>query len=291
MRHTQAIPLRRRYLRHMHQWLHQPTRRLRHAQVSDYVVGSERLPVELEGLRIVQLSDIHYSLYQNSLVISRAVEMANALDPDLIALTGDFVTASTQFIDPVSELLSHLRARYGVFAVLGNHDFRAGAEQVTAALQRRNIAVLRNATHLLPMRGATLRLVGIDDSRQNPDLHAALGQSDPELFTLLLAHNPVALEEAAAEGIDFVLSGHTHGGQIRLGFAENFYQRFLPEGFFAKGRTQLYISRGLGKVIVPVRLGCPPEVASFTLVRAASTMTALWEKTPEVSSTAEDARR
>lgn len=233
-------------------------------QISHLEVPLRRLPRGLAGLRIAHISDIHYGLFLSRPALLRVLELTREQRPDLIALTGDFVTQSPVFIEPVSELLAELRAPLGVFAVLGNHDFRAGAEAVTRALRRRGIQVLRNQHRRLRRGGVDFQIAGVDDSRQHPDVAAALGPT-ARRFTLLLAHNPLALAEAAACGVDLVLSGHTHGGQIRLGFAAPLYERYLPAGFLSLEDTQMYISRGLGKVIVPMRVGAPPELAFLTL--------------------------
>jgi predicted MPP superfamily phosphohydrolase len=256
-----------RYLRQVHRLIHPPRRaqRVRDPEVSQYRLELPGLPPGLAGLRIVHLSDIHYSLYLSPAAVVRTVQLANSLRPDLVAITGDFVTTSPQFIEPVSDALARLRSRFGIYAVLGNHDFRAGAETLTLALRQRGIRVLRNSHEWLETNRGRIKIVGIDDSRQKPDLAAALGDASSEDFTLLLAHNPLALEDAAQAGVDLVLSGHTHGGQIKLRFAQPFYERFLPEGFQELGRTRMYISRGIGKVLVPMRIGCPPEIASFRL--------------------------
>ena len=238
----------------------------------------------MEGLRIVHLSDIHYGLYLSDRSLHRILDLTMAQHPDLIAITGDFVTQSHVFIEPVCEMLAALNAPLGVWAVLGNHDFRAGAERLTAGLRRRNIHVLRNQRETLQHAGARFQIAGIDDSRQHPDVAATLGHAQPgpawrrrgraeltrptaesALFTLLLAHNPLELEAAAECGVDLVLSGHTHGGQIKLGFAAPLYQRYLPAGFLSQGETQMYVSRGLGQVIVPMRVNAPPELAVLNL--------------------------
>lgn len=265
--HSNPLPLRRRYLRQVHRLIHPPQRITRDPQVSAYSLQMPRLPRNCSGLRIVQLSDIHYSLYLPSNTAERAVELANRLQPDIIALTGDFVTATRQFIEPVADLLGHLRARLGVFAVLGNHDFRVDAAMISRALARRRIRVLRNSHRRVQIAGERITIAGIDDARQQPDLAAALGARRMHGFTLLLAHSPASLPDAARHGVDLVLSGHTHGGQINLGIpaAAPFYDRHFPVGFLQEGATRMYVSRGLGKVIVPWRVGCPPEIAAFTL--------------------------
>ena len=253
--------------RRLQHWLYPPRRRPRDPHVSVQRLDLKRLPAALSGLRIVQLSDIHYGMYLSHATMTRILELTTALEPDLIALTGDFVTQSPVFIDPVCDLLGRLRAPLGVYAVLGNHDFRAGAERVAAGLRRHGIRVLRNEHCGLSVRGCEIRLAGIDDSRQHPDLASALRPLDPERFTILLAHNPVVLGDAAALGVDFVLCGHTHGGQIKLPFAAHWYRRHAPEGLLELGRTRMYVSRGLGQVILPVRVGSPPELVAFDLFR------------------------
>ncbi|HVA63043.1 MAG TPA: metallophosphoesterase [Terriglobales bacterium] len=255
--------LRHKSWRQVQTLLHARRPQPRDPQISHHQVPLPRLPEELRGLRIAHLSDIHYGLFLSRPSLERVLELTHEQRPDLIAITGDFVTQSPVFIEPVCELLAELKAPLGVYAVLGNHDFRAGAEPLTRALRRRGIKVLRNQHRLLRHGGTAFQIAGIDDSRQHPDLAAALGPTSR--FTLLLAHNPLALQDAAACGVDLVLSGHTHGGQIRLGFAAPLYERFLPAGFLSLEGTQMYVSRGLGKVIVPMRVGAPPELAFLTL--------------------------
>lgn len=223
-----------------------------------------RLPRQLDGFIIAHLSDIHYGLFLSRASLQRVLDLTQAQRPHLIVITGDFVTQSPAFIEPVSELLEKLRAPLGVFAVLGNHDFRAGADSLTRALRRHRVAVLRNQHRLLRFGGAAFKIAGIDDSRQHPDVERAVG-STARHFTLLLAHNPMALSQAAACGADLVLSGHTHGGQIKFNFAAPLYERFLPAGLVSLDGTQMYISRGLGKVILPMRVGAPPELAFLRL--------------------------
>ncbi len=258
-----APRLRHRSWRQVQTLLHRRRLRVRDPQISLLQVPLPHLPEPLGGLKIAHLSDIHYGLFLSRQALLRVIELTQAQRPDLIAITGDFVTQSPVFIEPVSELIGLLRAPLGVFAVLGNHDFRAGAEPLTRALRRRGIQVLRNQHRRLRWRGGSFQIAGVDDSRQNPDVAAALGPSAE--FTLLLAHNPLALADAAACGVDLVLSGHTHGGQIKFGFAEPLYQRYLPAGFLSLEATQMYVSRGLGKVILPMRVGAPPELAFLTL--------------------------
>jgi uncharacterized protein len=233
-----------------------------------------RLQPAHDGLRIVHLTDIHHSLFTPLEDVQRAVYLANQLRADVVALTGDYVTFSPTYIWPAARALGKLRARLGVFAVLGNHDFQVDPGLVTRALHAQHIRVLRNAHHSLRVGSASLWLVGIDDLWWNrDDLPGALHSIPARDPKILLCHNPVGIQRAATHGIDLVLSGHTHGGQVRLPVVGSVYgrsklgQRFV-EGWNRLHNTQIYVSRGIGKVLLPLRLGCPPEIACLRLRRA-----------------------
>jgi len=222
-------------------------------------------------LKIAQLTDLHHSLFTPLEEIQRAVHLANHLRPDVVALTGDYVTLSPTYIWPVARALGKLRARLGVFAVLGNHDFRVDAEEITQALRSQRIRVLRNAHCALRRGSARLWMVGVDDLWwEAADIHAALRSVPARDPKILLCHNPLGIHMAAKHGIDLVLSGHTHGGQVRLPMFGSVYgrsklgERFV-EGWNRLDGTQIYVSRGIGKVLVPVRYGCPPEITLLRL--------------------------
>jgi uncharacterized protein len=241
-----------------------------HIEVTEHRIGLRNLPESFNGLRIVQLTDIHHGLYFPVTALSLAIELTNKLEPDIVALTGDFVTRSRNYIEPVAEMLSALRARDGVFAVLGNHDFRVDADEIAGALDRRGIEVLRNRHVTLRRRGQKFCLAGIDDFLYRPDLSRAMRGVQPGTPTVLLSHNPAIIEDAAELGINLVLSGHTHGGQVRLPLIGCVYGRSDEKMRFKKGRdslggTQIYVSRGLGTVVLPVRYGCPSEIPHFVL--------------------------
>ncbi|MGH9358330.1 MAG: metallophosphoesterase [Terriglobia bacterium] len=242
-------------------------------EITETVIRMRRLSGAHEGLRIVQLTDIHLSLFTHLEEVQRAVDLANRLHPDVIALTGDYVTLSPNYIWPAARALGKLRARLGVFAVLGNHDFRVDAEEITRALRAQRIRVLRNSHHALRSGGATLWLVGVDDVWfSSDDLPAALESIPACEPKILLCHNPAGISSAAKSGIDLMLSGHTHGGQVRLPIFGSLYrpkQGFLA-GWNHLGETQIYVSRGIGKVVLPVRVSCPPEISCLCLRRAAA---------------------
>lgn len=252
------------------------TRRRHQIHVTHRSIELSRLSGDFAGLRLVQLSDIHHGLYTPLEEVERAVEMANGLEPDLVALTGDFVSNSPNYVAPVARALSWLRAPLGVFAVLGNHDYRVGADAVEAALEANGIAVLRNRHVGLRRNGSGLTVAGVDDlGYREHDLRLALLRAEPDWPTVLLCHNPAVLPLAVARGIDLVLSGHTHGGQVDLprlrSLAHARGMRVpmrLRQGWDRVGETQIYISRGIGTVVVPVRWRCPAEISLLRLQAA-----------------------
>lgn len=228
-----------------------------------------RLPQALDGFRIVQLSDIHHSPFTSREQIRRAVETANNLQPDMIALTGDYISKERRYAAPCAELLGKLRARYGVYAVLGNHDHWTDAALITDLFRAEGITVLVNQGMRFEKNGAAFWLAGVDDTMVGlEDLSLALAGASEAEMKLLLAHNPIILRRAARAGVDLVLSGHTHGGQVSLRSersASGRPRRRLLKGLARQGETQIYITRGLGTVVLPVRFGCPPEVSLLEL--------------------------
>jgi predicted MPP superfamily phosphohydrolase len=242
-------------------------------EITETDIWLRRLPAAHNRLRIVQLSDIHHGLFTPIEDVERAVSLANLLRPDLVALTGDYVTLSPTYIWPVARALGKLRARLGVFAVLGNHDFHVDPEEITRALRAQRVRVLRNAHFAVRTRAATLWMLGVDDLWWGSnDLPAALATVPQRGVKVLLCHNPLGVHEAAEHGIDLVLSGHTHGGQVRLPVVGSVYGRSklglrFVEGWNRLNGTQIYVSRGIGKVLLPMRLGCPPEISVLRLRR------------------------
>jgi len=237
--------------------------------IEHHQIRLRRLPPSFDGFRIVQLSDIHHSPFTSRAQIERAVETANSLQPDIVALTGDYISKERQYAAPCAELLAKLRARHGVFAVLGNHDHWTDAALITDLFRAEGMTVLVNQGMRFEMKGAALWLAGVDDTMVGlEDLPLALAGSRENEFKLLLAHNPIILRRAARAGVDLVLSGHTHGGQVSLRSertASGRPRRRLLKGLARQGETQIYVTRGLGTVVLPVRFGCPPEVSLLEL--------------------------
>ena len=224
------------------------------------------LPPALDGLRLGLVTDVHHSQMVPEGDVRHAVDLMNAARPDLIILGGDYVTwGDRAYVDPVAELLAPLRAPYGIFAILGNHD---NDRDMPSALAARQIQVLRDARTRLEIRGEGLELAGIRFwTRKATEIARVIeGARDT---VILLAHDPRRLDEAAALGIPAVLSGHTHGGQVVLPGLGAVTRRNFPviAGNGKRDNTAIFVSRGVGTVYVPIRINCPPEVALVTLRR------------------------
>lgn len=228
-----------------------------------------RLPGNLDGFRVVQLSDLHLGPLTSGDQLRRAIEVANNLNPDIIALTGDYISHERQYAAPCAEIVGRLRARCGVYAVLGNHDHWTDAALITDLFRAEGIKVLINEGMRFEKNGASFWLAGVDDTMVGlEDLPLALAGARHDEMKLLLAHNPIILRRAARAGVDLVLSGHTHGGQVTIRSeksASGRPRRRLLRGLGRQSETQIYVTRGLGTVVLPIRYGCPPEVSLLEL--------------------------
>lgn len=232
-------------------------------------INLRRLPKALDGLRIVHLSDLHYGPLTNTKHLERAIKAANDLRPDLIALTGDYISHHRTYAAPCAELVGRLRARYGVYAILGNHDHWTDAALITDLFRAEGIRVLINEGMRLDLYGESFWLAGVDDKMVGlEDLPLALAGSSDDEMKLVLAHNPIILRRAARARVDLVLSGHTHGGQVTLRSEKSRSgrpRRRMLRGLGRRAETQIYVTRGLGTVVVPIRYGCTPEVSLLEL--------------------------
>lgn len=239
--------------------------------VENIRISLKRLPKNLDNFRVVHLSDIHHSPFTNLEHISRAVSIANDLQPDIFVLTGDYVSHEPEYIAPMAETLGKLEAEFGTFACLGNHDHWTDAEAVTNCLRAENITVLINEGFRFSAKGAAFWLAGVDDYMVGKtDLPSALRGSFPDEMKMLLAHNPVIVRRAARAGVDLMLSGHTHGGQVKIRDEEKriLPRRKLKNGLYRRKDTQIYVTRGIGTVVLPVRYQCPPEISLLELTCA-----------------------
>jgi hypothetical protein len=230
-----------------------------------------RLPGAFEGFRIAQLSDIHISPFMLAKEIRRCVTITNRLQPDLILMTGDFVAWDPEAEGEVVQVLAGLRAPYGVFGCLGNHEVVTQTEEsITRVFASQGIHILRQERAPIRLGGDTLNLIGIDDSQ--PDLRGVERLVMPDTVNILLCHFPGDFDRAVQLGIDLMLAGHTHGGQLSLEFVHRGLSLSRLEtpyvsGWYEKSGSQLYVNRGIGTTAVPIRLGARPEITVFELTR------------------------
>ena len=235
------------------------------------------LPAGLEGLTLLHLSDLHAGVHLGEDKMQEIVAQANALRPDLIVQTGDMIDISPSYIPAYVRAFRDLRAPLGVVTVLGNHDRYTGESEVIRGCRDAGQVFVQNGCHVIERGGATLALLGIDDPHnwtaddpQTGDLDAALTAAPPGAFRVLLAHRPGAWDSAAPRGIPLTLAGHIHGGQLYLPLIGWSPGRLITKyvmGHFQRGASQLYVSRGIGVVGVPIRVFAPPEIELFELRR------------------------
>jgi len=261
------------------------------------------LPPELDGLEIVQISDIHLSGYMTRESVRRAVDMANDVGADLAVVTGDLITGMHDSMAECVEEVRHLRAPLGVYGCNGNHEIYARAEDLAEKLyQQAGMKLLRSENAVIAYKGAQLNLIGVDYQRERMPSGRKMPMLDNleplvrrDIPNLLLSHNPNSFNRAAELGIELTLSGHTHGGQVKVeildvsispaqfitDYIAGLYHRpllmpdvpkrmgetikLMPNA--PKGLAALYVNRGLGTVGAPVRLGAPPEISHFILRR------------------------
>jgi uncharacterized protein len=237
------------------------------------------LPLLLNGLRIAHLSDVHAGIHMSEEKMRAIVALTNALGADLIVQTGDMIDISQSYIPAYVRAFRELHAPLGVVTVLGNHDRYTGEDAVIRGVKDAGQAFVKNGVHVIERGGAALALIGIDDPRnwraddpQDSDLEQALRLTPPapEAFRILLAHRPGAFDGAAPRGVPLTLAGHIHGGQFYLPVVGWSPGRLITKyvmGHFTQGNSQLYVSRGIGVVGVPLRVFVPPEIALFELRR------------------------
>lgn len=248
---------------------------MRPAQVKEVRITLKRLPEAFNGFHIVQITDLHVGPTHDGLWTEHVVEKTNALNPDLIVLTGDFVDGEVARIGKFIAPLGKLRARHGVYFITGNHEYYSGVDEWVEFIKGLGIHALMNASVPLTVDGRTIYLAGTEDyeSKKFPghgeDLDKALAACGKDEPVILLAHQPVTVIEAAKKGVDLQLSGHTHGGQIRpFDYAVRLRQPYIA-GLYQHpdSNTQIYVSSGTGYWGPPMRLGTASEITSIKLVR------------------------
>ena len=265
------------------------------AMVYGYIFGQDRLTIErlevqvpglpdaFDGMRLVQLSDIHLGPFMTPERLSAYIDEVNRLEPDLVCITGD-IAADLEGLRAGLGELSRLRARYGVFAILGNHDAYCGADRVAGLIEEATeFRLLRDEVAVIESDGQCLHLLGIED-RGGPEHFRGLKQDErldrlrrqvPEgIPFVLLIHRPDLFEQAAGLGASLVLAGHTHGGQLAFPWPRRrplSIARFItpwPRGTYSKGPSVLHVNRGLGMTGQPIRLATPRELTVIRLAKA-----------------------
>lgn len=233
------------------------------------------LAEDLEGLRIVQLTDIHLSPFLSERELTHAVAMANETNAHLALVTGDMISFHRDPLDICLKYLSGLRSEAGIFGCLGNHEVYAMAEDYATQLGARlGIRYLRSEAVRLKFGGATINLAGVDYQRfHKPYLVGAEKMIEPGALNVLMSHNPDVFPVAARQGYHLTISGHTHGGQVRVEILREdlniarFFTRYV-DGLYRQGDRSIFVSRGIGTIGLPARLGAPPEVALLRLCRS-----------------------
>ena len=252
-------------------------------KIDEQSLSFSSLPEEMDGFSIVQISDIHAGVFMEGWELHPYLEIVNELQPDIIVITGDIISWGTHYTKPVVQALSMLRAKQGVFAITGNHDFYGDTEELCSNLESVRIKVLRNRWEKIdaPNGSASLYLIGVDDiwatryfHKKNISIQEIISDIPEKNFKLLLSHNPTIFDEAADHGIQLTLSGHTHAGQIILPFPENHGYSFArliykrDYGLYRSRDSLLYINRGLGVIGPPLRINCPREITRIVLKRS-----------------------
>ncbi|MCA9874859.1 MAG: metallophosphoesterase [Anaerolineales bacterium] len=251
-----------------------------HNESEQLVIEKVTLPIKglaaaFDGFRIALLGDFHLRPYTQPPLVRQAVELTNALQPDLVVLVGDYVWRDVDAIFELAPILAGLNAKHGVFAAMGNHDLWTNVAVVTQGLHEAGLPTLINQGLPITQGSGTLYLAGLDDGWSGkPDLEAALDQSPRGAPVVLLLHEPDLADTYARDPrIALQVSGHTHGGQVRfprLGGALvlPYLGRKYDMGLYKVRNMWLYTNRGIGVTNEPVRYNCPPEITEITLVGA-----------------------
>jgi predicted MPP superfamily phosphohydrolase len=244
--------------------------------VSEVSLRIPNLPSDFEGFQILQISDVHRSAFLSQRDLRRVVDAARGIHPDLIAHTGDFISTMGDPLEDCLDQLAELHAGYGVFGCLGNHETYAEVEDyATRYAGRRGILILRSQNRLIQRGNSRLNIAGVDYqnfSRKTNYIPGADKLVVPGATNILLSHNPDVFPTAAQKGFDAMLAGHTHGGQVRVEILHvdvdfaRVYTPYVSGVYYENGRA-CYVTRGVGSIGVPSRLGAPPEISLVRLTR------------------------
>ncbi|WHY02215.1 metallophosphoesterase [Neobacillus sp. DY30] len=247
-------------------------------EINKLEIKHSLIPTSFNGIKIVQFSDTHLGFHYNVNQFKKLVEKINQLEPDIIFFTGDLLDEPNKYaeINKVAPILQQLNATIGKFCIYGNHDHGGyGSEIYRKLMELSNFTVLLNESLLIKQKdGSSISLVGIDDRMLGkPDLATAMKQVPKDSFKLLLSHAPDVADQALDYGIHWQLSGHSHGGQVKIPFVGALvippYAQNYPEGLYAIGKENplsLYVNRGIGTTRLPFRFMAKPELTVFTLI-------------------------
>ncbi|MCI0450458.1 MAG: metallophosphoesterase [Chlorobi bacterium] len=245
------------------------------------------LPEELKGTTITLICDIHAGQYMDENDMREYAEIVNEMNSDIICIPGDFVNFDVRDIHPLAKAFRDMKAKYGVYGSLGNHDFFQDVEYVAKGIINESpVTLLRNDAKKITIKGKDLYIIGVDDTRgagaympevikYYESVENNLKQNDPNFNNapkVLLCHKPYGFDALAQKEIDLVLAGHTHGGQVVPIKFGNFNLSFAAtvskyiEGLYKIGKSNMYVSRGIGTVGLPIRINCPPEITKIKLV-------------------------
>jgi uncharacterized protein len=244
------------------------------------------LPAELKGTTITLICDIHAGQYITEEEMREYADVVNGLGSDIICIPGDFVNFEVKDIHSLTRAFRDLKAKHGIYGTLGNHDFFQDVEYVSKGILNESpIQLLRNQFNRITINGKDLFMMGVDDTRDSGaemnavvkyyDVVESAAAADPSFSTspkILLCHKPYAFDTFAAKNIDLLLAGHTHGGQVVPVKFGNFSLSFAAsvskyiDGLYTIGKSNMYVSRGIGSVGLPIRINCPPEITKITLV-------------------------
>ena len=230
------------------------------------------LPIQFDGYSIIQISDFHFGSWLNKAFLEEAINQVNSLLPDLVVITGDFVSFSPdKYSDDLIDCLKALKPKDQVVAVLGNHDHWSDVDEVRRVLTHSHVKELNNRVFILERGGACLYIAGVDAHLTKLDrLDRVVELIPKESVAILLAHEPDFADESASTGrFDLQLSGHSHGGQIIFPFISRFFlpakARKYPSGLYQIKDMYLYTNRGLGTTWLNLRYQCPPEITEIVL--------------------------
>ena len=230
------------------------------------------IPEKLKGMKIAQLSDIHYGKYLQKRTILEAVKITNDLKPDIVCLRGDFTLDSEKYIYPCIEALSLLKPSLGIYSCIGNHDNMVNRRLTIEGLKSTGMNIMIEENQIVEYNGCEFYIAGTEDGwyYNKPDLNKALKDIPNDSFKILLAHQPEIFDKAAAENVNLTLSGHYHGGQISFQFFDMplsiaTFATLYVSGLFRKNKTCLYVNNGIGFTGPPFRINVPPEITLITL--------------------------